>query len=66
MRLAYPTHLLKHDRPGCAYRQDGYSIEKDGKCVQQALDTHDRKVSMWTEPRFRYRAGVDQGNVKHV
>ena len=48
---------LTYYRPGSASRQDGNSIGQHGKCVRQAIETHYRAVSRWSEPWSRYRAG---------
>ena len=52
------VQVRKHDRAGSASRQDGYSIGQDGKCVQQAIETHDRTISKWAQPRSGYRVRV--------
>ena len=47
-------------------RQDGNSIEQEGKCVQRALETHYRMVSRWVELRSGYRVVEGQCNIKSV
>ena len=49
--------MLKHDRLGSTSGQDGYSIGQDRKCVPHAVESHDRTVSMWAEPRPHIESG---------
>ena len=41
------VQVLNHNRSASASRQDSYSIGQDGKCVQQAVETHNRMVTRW-------------------
>ena len=45
--------VLNHDGLGSPCKQDGYSAGQDGKCLQQAVETHDRTVSRWAEVRIQ-------------
>ena len=49
--------VLNPDRPRGASRQEGYSIRQDRKCVQQAIETHNRMVFRWAEPRSKTEFG---------
>ena len=47
--------VLNHGWLGSAFRQDGYSAGQDRNCVRQAIQTHNRTVTRWAQPRSGYR-----------
>ena len=60
------VQVLNHNRPGSASRQDSYSIGQDRKCVQKAVETHDRTVTRWLDPRPKYKKKlIQRGSVEY-